>query len=100
MYSEKTNVVPLPFINSPLSDYDTIYTALRFGVELCVKSKQKSPVVMFDQPLYIKVSINQMWQGHTFAREVQAHLLIQTTLSNIILEQLNIGAEERLSMRS
>ncbi|KAJ8892860.1 hypothetical protein PR048_005441 [Dryococelus australis] len=44
MYSEKTKVVPLPFINSPASDYDTIYTAFN----------QKSQIVRFDQPLYIK----------------------------------------------
>ncbi|KAJ8896675.1 hypothetical protein PR048_002020 [Dryococelus australis] len=40
-------------------------------------------------------SFDKMLQRHAFARAVRAHLLIQTALSNIILEQLDIDAEER-----
>ncbi|KAJ8867662.1 hypothetical protein PR048_031465 [Dryococelus australis] len=42
--------------------------------------------------IYAPVSVDKMLQGHTFARAVRAHLHIQTALSNIILEQLEIFA--------
>ncbi|KAJ8878928.1 hypothetical protein PR048_019531 [Dryococelus australis] len=41
------------------------------------------------------VSVDKMLQGRAFARAVRGHLLIQTVLSNIILEQLDISAEEQ-----
>lgn len=54
MYSEKTKVIPLPFINAPPSDYDTVYTALKYAAMLCDEMKQHCPIVTFDQPLYLK----------------------------------------------
>ncbi|KAJ8882909.1 hypothetical protein PR048_014744 [Dryococelus australis] len=45
--------------------------------------------------IYDPVSVYKMLQGHAFTRAVRAHLRIQTPLSNIILEQLDIGAEEQ-----
>ncbi|KAJ8896679.1 hypothetical protein PR048_002024 [Dryococelus australis] len=44
--------------------------------------------------IYAPVSFDKMLQHHAFARVVRAHLLIQTALSNIILEQLDISVEE------
>lgn len=53
-YSEKTKVVPLPFINAPPSDYDTVYTALMYAAELCERVNQHNVIITFDQPLYWK----------------------------------------------
>lgn len=49
-----TFVTCLPFINAPASDYDTIYTSLLLASEKCLKMDQKTCVVTFDQPLYMK----------------------------------------------
>ncbi|CAF4182425.1 unnamed protein product [Rotaria magnacalcarata] len=73
MYSEKTKVIPLPFINSPPSDYDTAYTALKMALELCEKVNQKCCILTFDQPLYIK------------CREIVASSPPDTIMSNAVV---------------
>ncbi|CAG9823916.1 unnamed protein product [Phaedon cochleariae] len=52
--SKKTEVIPIPFINSPPSDENTIHTALQYAGSLCEKANQKHTIVTFDQPLYMK----------------------------------------------
>lgn len=49
-----TEVIPLPFINAPPSDLNTIYTTLLNALEKCDTLKQQSCIVTFDQPLYQK----------------------------------------------
>lgn len=44
----------LPFLNSPPSKYDTIYSVLLTAVEKCKSLNQSCCFVTFDQPLYIK----------------------------------------------
>lgn len=44
----------LPFINSPPTRYDTIFSALRVASEKCILQDQKTCFVTFDQPLYLK----------------------------------------------
>ncbi|KAJ8884191.1 hypothetical protein PR048_016048 [Dryococelus australis] len=51
-YSKKNEVSPLPFINAPPSNYDTVYTALSYAAELCEKINHLCVIIMFDQPLY------------------------------------------------
>lgn len=50
----KSRVIPLPFVNAPPSDYDTIFTVLIEAAEKCKFYKQKTCFVTFDQPLYYK----------------------------------------------
>lgn len=52
-YSE-SEIVPLPFINNPPSQYETIYTSLLEAVENSKLNGHKSTIVTFDQPLYHK----------------------------------------------
>lgn len=148
VYSEKTKIVPLPFINAPPSNYNTVFTALTYAADLCEKVNQHSVIVTFDQPLYWKareivasapadsriskcivrlggfhllmsyigcigylmggsglkellstvyapVSVDEMLQGLAFARAVRGHLLVQTALSNIVLDNIEITDEEQ-----
>ncbi|XP_061723992.1 uncharacterized protein LOC133530150 [Cydia pomonella] len=44
---------PVPFINAPASNYDTILTALKYAAEKC-KQSDIDCIVTFDQPLYQK----------------------------------------------
>lgn len=54
-FSEKTKVIPLPVINAPPSNYDTIYTALQYAGNSCGDDlAPKTLIVTFDQPLYWK----------------------------------------------
>ncbi|KAE8740861.1 hypothetical protein FOCC_FOCC013607 [Frankliniella occidentalis] len=46
--------VPLPFIPLPATDPSTLYTALRYGRKKCDEYKQKTCVVTFDLPLFVK----------------------------------------------
>ena len=52
--SETSRVTAIPFINLDPEDLSTIYTVLSFTVCECNKSNQRSCIVTFDQPLYIK----------------------------------------------
>lgn len=145
---EKTKVVPLPFINSPPTNYNTIYTALQLAADECIKNDQKTLIVTFDQPLYWKcreiveispmgsqlsscvvrlggfhllmsylgcigylmagsglkellstiyapASVSKMLEGHAYSRAIRAHLLIQTALARIILDEVDISVLEQ-----
>lgn len=50
----RSAIIYLPFINAPPSDVNTVYTSLRAAVNKCQEIGQKSCVVTFDQPLYMK----------------------------------------------
>lgn len=50
----RTSILPLQFVNSPPSNYDTIYTVLNFASKKCTTMNQDTCFVTFDQPLYIK----------------------------------------------
>ena len=50
----RSKILPLPFIDAPASDYNTIYTALMYAIEKCSETRQKFAIVTFDQPLYWK----------------------------------------------
>lgn len=50
----QTNILPLPFVNLNPSNPNTIYTALKFASEQCVKFNKGVCIVTFDQPLYQK----------------------------------------------
>jgi hypothetical protein len=50
----KSRILCLPFLNSPPSKYDTIYSVLLTAVEKCKSLNQSCCFVTFDQPLYIK----------------------------------------------
>ena len=54
--SETSHVTAIPFINLDPRDLSTIYTALSFAVRECNKSNQRSCIVTFYQPLYIKAA--------------------------------------------
>ena len=58
---EPSRVIYLPFINSPPSNLNTIYTALSNAVRQTSEINQSSVFMTFDQPLYIK------------ARDIVAH---------------------------
>ena len=49
-------ITTLPFINMDPSDCSTIYTALCYARAQCDKAGQKTCLVTFDQPLYIKAT--------------------------------------------
>lgn len=51
VYREKTKIVPLPFINAPPLNYNTVFTALTYAADLCEKVNQHSVIVTFDQPV-------------------------------------------------
>ena len=53
--SETSQIMYLPIIDAPASDYDTIYTVLRIAVQRLQTVNQKSCIVTFDPPLFIKV---------------------------------------------
>jgi len=72
-YSEKTKIVTLPFIIAPPSDYDTVYTAIRYAGELCEKISQDCLIITFDQPLHWK------------AREIVADVPADSDLSKCIV---------------
>lgn len=50
----RSKIIFPPFINFPPSQYDTIYTFLRFAMEKFMASHQKTCFVTFDQLLYAK----------------------------------------------
>ncbi|KAJ8869862.1 hypothetical protein PR048_028871 [Dryococelus australis] len=43
--------------------------------------------------IYAQLSVYKMLQGHDFAGAVRGHLLVQTTLSNIIFSQLGVWSD-------
>lgn len=51
---ERTAIVPLPFINSPPSDLDTLYTALKYASEDSSTLGLTACLVTMDQPLCLK----------------------------------------------
>lgn len=53
---EKSKVLYLPFIDSPPSNCDTIYTTLMMAKQEANSLNQKSIVITFDQPLYHKAN--------------------------------------------
>lgn len=69
---ETSRIICLPFINHPPSQNDTILTALRLASEKCRIHGQKTCIVTFDQPLYIK------------AKEIVANCQ-DTDLSNVVV---------------
>ena len=44
----------LPFIHHPASNYNTIYTTLKCAVDNAASNNQKTCIVTFDQPLFMK----------------------------------------------
>ncbi|GBM64300.1 hypothetical protein AVEN_189106-1 [Araneus ventricosus] len=52
--TDKSAVKPLPFINSPPSGANTLYTALKYVAEDNLQQSSKICLVTFDQPLYVK----------------------------------------------
>ena len=60
---ERSAVTFLPFINSPPSDYNTVYTALQYAANDSQQQGAAICFVTFDQPLYIK------------AREIQSGII-------------------------
>ena len=52
---EQSKIVFLPFINSNPSNYNTLFTAIKFAVHKAKSVAMKACVITFDQPLYIKV---------------------------------------------
>lgn len=69
---ETSKIICLPFINHLPSNYDTVLTSLRFANDKCRAHGQKTCVVTFDQPLYIK------------AKEIVANCQ-GTDLSNVVV---------------
>lgn len=51
---DSSKVICLPFINSPPSNYHTIFTSLLVAANKCKAQHQKMCFVTFDQPLYLK----------------------------------------------
>lgn len=49
-----SKVIPIPFINNPPSNYNTIFTTLVESARRCQAQKQNFCFVTFDQPLYYK----------------------------------------------
>lgn len=49
-----SDVIALPFVNAPPSDYNTIYTTLLIAAKKCRKTRQQTCITTFDQPLYQK----------------------------------------------
>ena len=52
--SDKSSVIPLPFINSPPSDFDTVFSGLKYGATDSHQQGSKTCFVTFGQPLYNK----------------------------------------------
>ncbi|GBN46390.1 hypothetical protein AVEN_23270-1 [Araneus ventricosus] len=52
--TDESAVKPLPFINSPPSDPNTLYTAFKYAAEDNLQQSSKICLVTFDQPLYVK----------------------------------------------
>lgn len=51
---EQSKIVFLPFINSNPSDYNTLFTAIRFAIYRARSIGMNACVITFDQPLYMK----------------------------------------------
>lgn len=49
-----SKIIPMPFVNNPPSDWDTIYTTLMTAAETGRTLNQSTVFVTFDLPLYIK----------------------------------------------
>lgn len=49
-----SEVLYLPFINLPPSSYDGLHTAICTAIENCLSMGQKTCIITFDQPLYMK----------------------------------------------
>lgn len=147
---DKSAIVPLPFITSPPTDYDTIYTALKCAADQCLT---QTCFVTFDLPLYIKArdiiassqdnsnikniivrlggfhmlmsylgcighvmagsglrdllcnifapnSVEHILSGHAYARAVRAHLLVHTTISQMILNDMDINDDEKETIKT
>lgn len=50
---QRSRIIPMPFVNLPPSNYDTIYTVLCFAIEK-LSLINNTCIVTFDQPLYMK----------------------------------------------
>lgn len=125
----------LPFINDSPSNYNTLYTCLKYASELILKEGMKTCIITFDQPLYIKSrdiveasifdevhmvvrlggfhllmsymgcigqimagsgindilsityaegSVEKILSGHSYARAVRAHIILQQALSQLL----------------
>lgn len=49
---DKSRIIFLPIIDNSASNYDTIYSALKYAVDKSKEMGQKHCIVTFDQPLY------------------------------------------------
>lgn len=148
-------IIPLPFINAPASDENTILTALVESAARCKKNNQKNAFVTFDQPLYWKargiianvdknndphnlscivvrlggfhalmsflggigyimegcglkevfmliyaeLSAEKALNGHAFARSIRGHLLLQSVISSLILDNCNLTEFDKLFLQ-
>lgn len=78
---EQSSVTFLPFINSPPSNYSTIYSALDFALHETEGAKKKICIITFDQPLYMKAreitaSLPEKISSRFFIRLGGFHLLM------------------------
>lgn len=71
---ERSAVAFVPFINSPPSDYNTVYTALEYAAHESLNRDAAVCFITFDQPLYIKA--RQMQSGIIAVRLDGFHLLM------------------------
>ncbi|KYN03290.1 hypothetical protein ALC62_05871 [Cyphomyrmex costatus] len=51
---DTSRIIPLPFVNNPPSDYNTIFTVLIEAAQKCKARGQERCFITFDQPLYLK----------------------------------------------
>lgn len=54
LHDNVARIVCLPFINEPPSKHTSIYTAIMNAMQDCKQRHQKTCIVTFDQPLFIK----------------------------------------------
>ncbi|GBM13174.1 hypothetical protein AVEN_64377-1 [Araneus ventricosus] len=54
VHTDKSDVKPLPFVNSPSSDANTLYSALKYTAEEYIQQSSKIWLVILHQPLYVK----------------------------------------------
>jgi len=107
----------LPFIHQVTSNYDTIYTTLKYALDNG-KRYGHACIVTFDQPLYIKAreivaasskdgsglkevlsviyarnSTEKILNGHAYARAIRAHTLLHLALSTITSKSTDIDED-------
>ncbi|KAJ8671768.1 hypothetical protein QAD02_003027 [Eretmocerus hayati] len=113
---QTSRVLPLPIVNNPPSDYDTIYTALLYADREARRRNRMHVFCTFDNPLYmiseyiienqdpkkprlrcissIENSLEAILSGKAYDRAMRGHKLVLNGISTLIFRGIEFSSEE------